>query len=194
MGKVEKPTLNFWYHICLEIDTVKNTVDAAINGVLVGDGIDLGEEGMAEEMSSQLKGNLVVGKWNYTFTGEEEQFVGSVTNLAIFSGTKHQDIAGLTEDLCSIQGDFLSWDDMAWKVEGVVSELEVSTEQICSQEMSYSLLIEEPMDQQEAMATCRKLGHGRMVEAANEEEIREVVTWVEKRQRNCSFLWTPFSD
>ena len=193
LGTVENPTLNFWYHICLDIDTAENTVAAAINGALVGDRIDLGE-GMAEEMRSQMKGNLVVGKWNYTFTGEEEQFVGSVTNLALFSGTKHRDLAALTEDLCNIQGDFLSWDDMRWKIEGVVSELEVSAEQVCSQKMSYTLLIVEPMGQQEAVATCRKLSHGRMVEAATEEEIKEVVNWVEAKQRNCSFLWTPFSD
>ena len=195
LGRVENPTLDFWYHICLDIDTAQNTVAAAINGELVGDGIELGE-GMAREMTSQLKGSLVVGKWNYTFTGEEQQFVGSVTNLAFFTGSKHRDLAALTEDLCNIQGDFLPWDDMGWKVDGVVAELEVSAEKVCRQKTSYSLLIVEPMGQQDAVATCSKLGHGRMVEAATEQEIREVVSWVEQRQgdKNCSFLWTPFSD
>ena len=201
LGRLENPTLDFWYHICLDIDTAGNKVAAAINGVLVGDGIDLKDgidlgDLMAKEMTNHLSGNLVVGKWNYTFEGEEEQFVGSVTNLAIFSGTKPQDLAALTNDLCNVQGDFLSWDNLGWKVEGKVAEQELSNENVCRQKTSYSLLIAEPMGQLEAVATCAKLGHGRMVEAAREEEIRQVVSWVEGRQgdRNCSFLWTPFSD
>ena len=195
LGKVKNPTLDFWYHICLDIDAAKNKVAAAINGELVGDGIDLGE-GLAEEMASQLKGSLVVGKWNYTFTGEEQQFVGSVANLAFFAGTQPPNLANLTDDLCNVEGDLLGWEDMKWKVEGVVADLDVTAEQICRQEKLYSLLIVEQMGQEEAVAACDKLGHGRMVEAATKEEIKEVANWVEGRKggENCSFLWTPFSD
>ena len=99
MGRIESPTLNFWYHICLDIDTTKNTINAAINGEVVGQGIDMGEE-MGKERPELLKGNMVVGKWNYIFTGEDEQFRGSVTNIVFFGSTADQDLATLTEDLC----------------------------------------------------------------------------------------------
>ena len=54
-------------------------MDTAINGKVVSKGVKLGE-GVAEEMPSKMQGKFVVGKWNYTFTGKEEQFLWSVTN------------------------------------------------------------------------------------------------------------------
>ena len=96
LGRIENPALDFWYHICLDLDTSKDTVSAAVNGAVVGQDVDLGGEGMAAEMAKELKNNLVVGKWNYTFEGVEEQFVWSVTNLEIFKPTTSQDLATLT--------------------------------------------------------------------------------------------------
>ena len=75
--------MNFWYTACLDIDTVRGTVDTAINGVLESEGVELGD-GVAESMQRQLKGKMVMGKWNYTFEGVEEQFVWSITNVEIF--------------------------------------------------------------------------------------------------------------
>ena len=73
LGAVSGPTLNFWYHICISINTITGTMDTAINGEVVSRGVELGE-GVVEGMASQLEGRMVVGKWNYTFTGVEEQF------------------------------------------------------------------------------------------------------------------------
>ena len=106
LGAVEGPTLDFWYHICLDVNAVAGTVDTAINGKLVSQGVEMGE-GMMERRPKKLTGNLVVGKWNYTFSGKEEQFFWSVANLNIFKGSN--DMTTLTKDLCSSQGDFLSW-------------------------------------------------------------------------------------
>ena len=181
MGKIESPILNFWYHICLDIDITKNTVDAAINGEVVGQGIDMGE-GMGKERPELLKGNMVVGKWNYIFTGEDEQFSGSVTNLAFFGSTSDQEgLATLTDDICEAPGALLRWRDIKWRVEGEVTELETSAAEVCDQVTSYSLLITEPIGQEAAVAICGKLGHGRMVEAATKEETNQLVIWVETR-------------
>ena len=196
MGRIESPTLNFWYHICLNIDIAKSTIDAAINGEVVGQGVDMGE-GMGKERPKLLKGNMVVGKWNYIFTGEDEQFSGSVTNLAFFGSTTDQeDLATLTDDLCmcKAQEPFLSWRDIKWKVEGEVIELETSSGEVCNQVTSYSLLITEPIGQEAAVAICGKLGHGKMVEAATMEEASKLVSWVETKEASCSSIWTPFSD
>ena len=194
LGRIESPTLSFWYHICLDIDTTKNTIDAAINGEVVGQGIDMGE-GMGKGKPDLLKGNMVVGKWNYIFTGEDEQFSGSVTNLAFFGiKTDQEGLATLTEDLCQAPGALLSWRDIKWKVEGGVIELETSSGEVCNQVMSYSLLITEPIGQEAAVATCGKLGHGRMVEATTKEEASQLVSWVETKKASCSSIWTPFSD
>ena len=127
LGRIENPALDFWYHICLDLDTSKDTVSAAVNGAVVGQDVDLGGEGMAAEMAKELKNNLVVGKWNYTFTGEEEQFVGMVTNLEFFTSTKDHDLATLTQDLCNAEGDFLSWEEMKWEVDGEVAGVAASS-------------------------------------------------------------------
>ena len=89
LGQVKAPTLNFWYSICLDIDTVRETMDTAINGMVTSQDVEIGE-GVAEKMPRQLQGNLVVGKWNYTFTGVEEQFVWAIakTFLKYFTHLK----------------------------------------------------------------------------------------------------------
>ena len=187
--------MNFWYTACLDIDTVRGTVDTAINGVLESEGVELGD-GVAESMPRQLKGKMVMGKWNYTFEGVEEQFVWSITNLEIFRPSDSRDLAMLTTNLCDSYGDFLALRDMEWKVEGKVEERLVEDDKVCKQPTTYRLLLTEDLGQEDAVATCDKLGHGAMVEAATKEEINDVVDWVAETEgaRKCSFLWTPFSD
>ena len=190
---MDGPTLDFWYHICLDVDAVVGTVDTAINGKLVSQGVEMGE-GMRERRPKKLSGKLVVGKWNYTFSGKEEQFFWSVTNLNIFKGS--HDMTSLTKDLCSSRGDFLSWNNMRWKMNGNVEQLEKTEGEICKQALTYRILVNEAMGQQDGVTTCDKLGHGTMVEAASKEEVDEVVTWVEERQgeSKCATLWTPLTD
>ena len=106
LGRIKSPTLNFWYHICLDIDTAKNTIDVAINGEVVGQEIDMGDW-MRKERPELLKGNMVVFKWKYIFAGEDEQFSGLVTNLAFFEISTDQEdpaLATLTDDLCKAPG------------------------------------------------------------------------------------------
>ena len=108
LGEVRGPTLDFWYHICVDIDTVKGKMATAINGEVVSKGVEVGV-GVSEEMADQLQGQLVIGKWNYTFSGQEEQFRWVVTNLNIFKGSDSLNLGQLTQDLCSTQGDHLAW-------------------------------------------------------------------------------------
>ena len=75
-------------------------MDTAINGKVVSRGVKFGE-GVAEGMTRDLQGKFKLGKWNYTFTGMEEQFVWSVTNLQIFKGSDSLDLAKLTDNLCT---------------------------------------------------------------------------------------------
>ena len=115
LGTVIGPTWNFWFHFCIDIDAIRGNMNTAINGRMVSSGVKLGK-GVAEEMTRKVRGKIVVGKWNYTFTGKEEQFVWDVTNLQIFKGSDSLDISMLTTDLCKRQGDFLAWGKMKWKV------------------------------------------------------------------------------
>ena len=196
LGQVKAATLNFWYSVCLDFDTERGTMDTAINGIKTSQGVELGE-GVAEQMPRQLQGNLVLGKWNYTFTGVEHQFVWAITNIEIFRGSDSLDLAAMTKDLCNSYGDFLALRDMEWKVEGEVEEKQEESEKVCGQPTTYRILLPEAIGQEEGVATCDKLGHGNMVAAAGKEEIENVVGWAEEMQgenSNCPFIWTPFSD
>ena len=197
LGQVKAPTLNFWYTICLDIDTVRETMDTAINGRVTSQDVEIGK-GVAEQMPRQLQGKLVVGKWNYTFTGVEDQFVWAITNLEIFRGSDSLDLVALTKDLCSSYGDFLALRDMEWKVDGEVEQKQEESEKVCGQPTTYRILLPEAINQEEGVAACDKLGHGNMVAAASKEEIEKLVPWVEETQggesSKCPFVWTPFSD
>ena len=95
LGTLRGPTLAFWYHICIDIDAVEERITTAINGEVVSQGVKVGTN-VREEMAGQLLGRLVIGKWNYTFTGKEEQFTWVVTNLNIFKGSNSLDLVQLT--------------------------------------------------------------------------------------------------
>ena len=161
----------------MDINTIEGSMNTAINGKVVSTEVNLGD-GVAEQMTGDMAGKFVVGKWNYTFTGKEEQFVWSVANLQIFKGSDSLDLAMLTKDLCNSQGDFLAWDTMEWKIQGEMEEVNENAENVCNEPKTYQLLLSETKDQEEAVATCDKLGHGRMMEAASKEEIKEVVNFV----------------
>ena len=45
LGRIQNPALDFWYHICLDLDITEDTVSAAVNGVVVGQDVDLGGGG-----------------------------------------------------------------------------------------------------------------------------------------------------
>ena len=48
LGKIEGPTLNFWYTVCVDIDNVEETISTAINGIVTSQDVELGE-GVAEQ-------------------------------------------------------------------------------------------------------------------------------------------------
>ena len=105
-------------------------MDTAINGMVTSQDVEIGE-GVTEQMPRQLQGNVVLEKWNYTFTGVEEQFVWAIANLEIFRGSDSLDLAALTKDLCSNFGDFLASRDMEWKEDGEVEQKKEDWEKVC---------------------------------------------------------------
>ena len=62
-----------------------------------------------------------------------------------------------------------------WKVEGKVEERQVEDDKVCKQPTTYRLLLTEDLGQKDAVATCDKLGHGTMVEAASKDMCLETM-------------------
>ena len=156
LATLRGPTLDFWYHICIDIDTVEEMITTAINGEVVSQGVAVGTN-VREEMAGQLLGRLVIGKWNYTFTGKEEQFTWVVTNLNIFKGSNSLDLVQLTQDLCSIQGNHLDWSTSSWQLTGPHAHMVDETiEAVCLQSTTYRMALHVVTSQEEAVATCNR--------------------------------------
>ena len=158
LGTLRGPTLDFWYHICIDIDTVEERLATAINGEIASQGVSVGSN-VREKMAGQLTGRLVLGKWNYTFTGQEEQFSWVITNLNIFTGSDSLDLVQLTKELCSIQGDHLDWSTSSWQLTGPHAKMEDdTTEGVCGQSTTFRMALGLVTSQEEAVATCNRQG------------------------------------
>ena len=101
-GEIKKPKLSFWYHTCIEINTEEGLIAGSVNG-----------EKMRRHLVKNVSNTpsilrMVIGKWRNNFYGlGDEQFHGSVANIKLFSDVT-QDIALLSKNLCSLEGDLLS--------------------------------------------------------------------------------------
>ena len=188
----DQPKLNFWYHICFEINTELQWMSVAVNGYLITNMTHA--EGIGNNVPVQLGNKISLGKWKNTFNDYEEQFYWRVTNLQIFSDGLN--ISVLSGSPCSNNGDLLSWDTMDWTVTGSgVSQLEIEQESLCTEEEAYSLAIPIRMTQLQAINTCHKLGYGWMTGATNPEQLMSFVRDFQRKTLDkCSNVWTPYSD
>ena len=191
-GEIKKPKLSFWYHTCIEINTEEGLIAGSVNG---------------EKMRRHLVRNvsntpsilrMVIGKWRNNFYGlGDEQFHGSVANIKLFSANT-QDIALLSKNLCSLQGDLLSWSLDKWKTSGSqwVEEEEENGVNICKHKKTYLLAIPVALSIHEAWDICEgKLGGGRIPKHNNAQSLQDYISWYVKTSNHaCSNIWTPYSD
>ena len=187
---IGNPKVNYWYHICLEIDLEENKITASVDGKLVG---SVHEQNITN-IPTYLKINL--GKWLST-DYEEDQFQGSVTNVQAFTVATDHNITALTSQPCGVTGDILAWQVQDWRVEGtrwlLVEELE---ESVCDQGDNYTVAIPVQMGIHEAMDICKmKLKNSTMPYQEDIVSLQAYTTWYFNITDGlCRAVWTPFSD
>ena len=192
LGIIENPRLNYWYHVCLQVDTPRNQITAVVNGKLVG----TANGGMTNSPTTL---QMAIGKWkSREKTGKkEEQFEGSVTNIQLFSISPHQNITKLSSDPCGLVGDLLAWRSEDWRVEGerwlLVEEVE---ESVCDEGTNYTVAIPVEMGINEALDICRKKLNNSYIPYQNTlESVKKYGAWYSNITGGaCSSVWTPFSD
>ena len=188
LGILENPRLNYWYHVCLQVDTPRNEITGVVNGKFVGSAI--GENISNTPTSLQM----AIGKWE-NFNSNEVQFEGSVTNIQLFS-PKHN-ITALSSEPCALEGDLLAWRAGDWRVEGerwlLVEEIK---ESMCDQGTKYTVAIPVDMEIHMAMGICRKkLSNSYIPHQNTLEEAQKYGAWYFNiTGGTCKSVWTPFSD
>ena len=191
LGDVEEPVLNYWYTDCLGIDTATMKVYLSVNGRIISNGTNI--KTLESRRPGVLQDHLHLGVWHHhKWVSEVEQFAGEVTNVQVYSGLSH-----LLEETCGRRGDFLAWQDMAWRNTGEGMRIkEVPEESICHPEDTYELAFPFRLSQPAALQVCHKLGPSTMSAATNQEELEAYTEWFKgvTPQGDCGYIWTPFSD
>ena len=185
IGEIEKPKLFFWYNICHNVDTVTGKLSVAVNGQILNGNLLV--ESLKTIKPTYLGRNLVLGR------SSNYQSNAVITNVKVFK-EGNLSIEKLSSNLCSFEGDVLSWQNASWIETGPGVKLK-DKDNLCSNSGSYELAIPIGVSQEQAVETCDKLGHGGLRLIHSQEEIQQFLEWFEKTNPGiCSRFWTPYSD
>ena len=194
IGVLVSAKLHFWYHVCVLVDTRLGRMEVALNGEVLWNSTDISSYTKTRPRS--LKNKLVIGK--YVAGAVDAQFYWSVTNVNVFSGATvkdSKDLATLSAEVCSLDGDYLSWSDMVWTRTGDrVAVEEVAQDTVCGRTGRYRLAVPVQMAHGQAVATCHKLD-GRMAVAEDLKQLEDDMSWFDTQTGgDCNLVWTPITD
>ena len=132
-GKTEIIPMRYWYHACTSFDSDSGHALVLINGKVVIDAF-INPVRLATSLADNLViGNLWIGgKLWYTSRGK-------VANLNIYSGllTMEAMIEKTSGSGCGMSdGDYLSWSQSQWRLEGAAAWTSLSVPELCKKESS----------------------------------------------------------
>ena len=143
-----------WLHACLAFSCDKNRITSVVNGIKIVDKEFQRNEGKI--CPNDLVGNLVLQK-GFLTKGTWNQILGKVTNLNIFFGLMPAQwmIDRTSGGDCGKQdGDYLSWANSSWSIQGEIKWTEVSVGDLCPKDSSIQLFTTHRMERPE---DCAKL-------------------------------------
>ena len=114
-GKITEPKLFFWYHICQKVDTSQGRISVSVNGHQRATNISA--ENLKRNKPRVLGGRIVVGKATQVSTTKDpidQQFLGSVSNVNIFSAGNLSIEVLSSNNTCNVEGDVLPWSSAFW--------------------------------------------------------------------------------
>ena len=156
---VPGPRIDSWYRTCHAIDSSAGLVTTTLNGEVLE--VDRSVGDLKDNRPGSLEERIVIGKWNRTSKGVDEQFPWSVTNLQLFHWRAATNLSALSGVDCAKPGDYLAWPAMEWAPSGDhVEEYELPEEEVCRprREERYDLAISLEQTQPRSLATCQDVG------------------------------------
>ena len=202
-GVTEIPLLPLqwtWLHSCVALSCQKNQITVVVNGVKVLEK----EFERKTPCPTSLDGNLLLHK-HFVQPGIWSQNMGPVTNVNIFSGLMSEDkmVSRTSGEDCGKQdGDFLSWTNSSWNLEGSARWTEVPVEDLCREFSSIQLFSTYRVQRPE---NCRHLcenmhGEARMASVETQEQLDKLQSRVkvlspqlDSDGNNFVILWLPVS-
>ena len=183
LGTLQSQDFFEWIHICLEIDMVKETIIANINGKSHGVTNVVGINPFID-----LAFNIRLGIVHTTKSESKFQFYGKITNIQILLPIV-EEIANLTKSLCIERANLsiLSWSDMKWKLTGnLFKELETDSNLVCPTSPYADLTIPFTWTKSRAADMCSKLGNGKITTFPT-SRLNTL-----KDDKECSGYWSPY--
>ena len=184
VGKLQNPRLDYWYHICLSLDSTKGKLEVAVNGHSLGNNL----EKNVTNIPSKLE--MKIGK-----SYDNQQFQGSVANIRVFKVGNVTDISAVP---CKLrQSTILPWNPKNWKVVGsdwsLVEEFE---DTFCAVSDHYDLAIPLRITINESMDICKQKLNNSLIPFQQDLDLfHKYITWHKNTTGGiCSNIWTPFSD
>ena len=169
-----------------------------VNGVKIVDKQFLGHKGTV--CPETLVGMLTLQK-GFVAKGYWIQVKAKVTNVNIFSGLMPEEkmkdrTAG--EDCEKADGDYLSWTNSSWTLQGSAKWSEVSVEELCRKDSSISLFMSDRVERPTLCEQlCPKLHlQGRMASAETPvlfDKLRSRLRKIAEISPNLIHVWLPIS-
>ena len=184
VGKLQNPRLDYWYHICLSLDSTKGKMEIAVNGDSLGNILDKNVTNIPSKLKMQI-GNSY----------DNQQFQGSVANIRIFKEGNTTDVSAVP---CKLrQSTILPWNPNNWTVVGSDWSLVEEFEDIfCAPSDHYNLAIPLRITINESMDICKhKLNNSIIPFQEDPDLFHKYIAWHKNTTEGiCSNIWTPFSD
>ena len=200
LGGIPNFKLKVWYHICSKVDTVNGTFSTAVNGDLIGKGLE-GVTELKKNKPRNLQSKLVIGAWIDTWGNQGQQyhqFHGAVSNVRVFTSAHSNDLGRLSWSPCSSDpGDYLTWGKMAWELSGSGASEGESQWSVCHEHETDDALLALPIliTHTRALEVCSLLGRGTIPTASNQSQLLAYMDWYNRTtSASCYYIWTPYSD
>ena len=185
---------NEWVRSCLALNTVSGLVQWVARGELV-DNSTFAVIAESKDIPKDLTGKLILGASFNTVAQKWNQKVNKVTNLNIFSSAlsveKMQEYTE-AENGCGEDGDYLSWDEMQWKLHGDAKLEHLDIVEACAVQ-SWSLYPTGFPEMDSCMHFCENLGGTRVPPVTTLLQWKKISSFLARKKGRTAF-WLPIDD
>ena len=185
-----------WSHLCVGLYLINDVVYMSMNGIMMPNVTINGQE-FRRSKPTNLQHRFQLGDWAYP-GWKIYQIESPVSNVHVYSRLLAIDEMKrfTTERVCTQIGDYLSWDNMEWKLFGKTKVETIENGELCYKEnfLQNAYLFTEKFGWTACVDLCQKMNKGRMPIITNKEEIQKLMNWTSRIDSSIQYIWTPYTD